>query len=197
MNFNCKNGSTDEVPQEPRRTFCCTFWKRRGEKKMSPAAKAPAPKHHSRFREILERFNPNRRFEQGTHEIMKGAESLAREQRDKSTEVAVQGRPETRSEAELLAELRIKRLERFVSQLPKEQQEAVVEFMDHLMQNLAQARQKGAADNVLEHFASERLEAFCEDVWGRDSPLNKRRIVMMMRFLRENEVLPKEHVVYR
>ncbi len=163
---------------------------------MSPATKAPAQKQRSRFREMLERFNPGKRLEQGMQEIPKGLETLAHEQRNKSREVAVQGRPETRALEEMLREERIKRLEKFVSHLKPEEQEEVSQFMERLLKWAEHHKQRGASPYWLEEHAEAHLNNFCSTMW-KDSSYNKQRIKIMMRFLRANAILPEDHPASR
>lgn len=160
---------------------------------MSPAT---ASKPRPRLRDMLARLNPRSRMEQGVHEIAKGAETLQREQRDKSREATVQGRPEARSLEEMLTEQRIKRLESFVRKLRPEEQEEVSHFMEKLLKWADHHKQQGASPYWLEEHAEAYLTDFCKSIW-KDSPYNKKRVQIMMRFLRANAVLPEDRPVSR
>jgi hypothetical protein len=125
--------------------------------------------------------------------MLQGGFNAAKEDRDAREARMVQ---ENQTREEMLNELRIKQLEKFISRLKPEEQKAVTAFFQKFMQHIEQYKRVGASEHQLENYAATQLELFCEHLW-KDSPYNKQRIRIMMRFLRANELLPQEHVVNR
>ena len=122
----------------------------------------------------------------GVEEIGKGASETAKQEKAHSATIV---REDQRRLEEMLNAERIKRLEKMISKLKPEEQEKIQAFFDRLMKWIQQYRQAGAHSKWLEEHAEAYLEGFCEEIW-HDSRFNKKRIEIMMRFLKANEVLP-------
>lgn len=85
---------------------------------------------------------------------------------------------------------RIRRLEKMISRLHPEEQERVSIFMDKIVRWIQYHQKAGSSPRWIEDKLEQYLANFCTDVWGQDSPYNKKRVEVMIRFLKANEIIP-------
>lgn len=130
--------------------------------------------------------NLGNRFVETGREIFKGAQEARGQQRKHQQEVRQQA---IAAEEELVMRERVRRLEKMVSRLRPEEQEEVSVFFDRLSKKIQEYQKGRVHPKVIEEQVEAHIDAFCKRVWGSDSPYNEKRVEIMMRYLKANEII--------